>query len=112
MKAPPATRDEGTALPVLGPACRLADAVLEGHLAQLPGWSRHEGALERGYAFPDFDAAMAFAQDVAALAARRDHHPELHVAWGRCTVRWHTHAAGGITMNDIVCAAEVDTLTR
>lgn len=112
MKAAPLATDDGAALPELGPASRLVDAVLEGHLAQLPGWSLREGALERSYTFRDFDAAMAFAQAVAALAARRDHHPELRVAWGRCTVRWHTHAAGGITMNDIVCASEVDALPR
>lgn len=112
MKAPPSTLGEGTTLPVLGPTCRLADAVLQDHLTQLPGWALREGALERAYTFRDFDAAMVFAQAVAALAARRDHHPELHVAWGRCTVRWHTHAASGITMNDVICAAEVDALPR
>ncbi len=104
--------DAGSALPVLGPAHRLGEAALAGQLAQLPGWSLQAGALERRYGFADFDTAMAFAAAVAALAARRDHHPELHVAWGRCTVRWHTHAADGITMNDIVCAAEVDALPR
>jgi 4a-hydroxytetrahydrobiopterin dehydratase len=51
---------------------------------------------------------MAFAQVAARLAARQDHHPELCIEWGRCTVRWHTHSAGGITVNDIVCAAQLD----
>ncbi|MEN9416646.1 MAG: hypothetical protein RI988_266, partial [Pseudomonadota bacterium] len=93
MKAAPSSVSSGTALPVLGPDCRLTADALEGHLTRLPGWSLRDGALERRYTFPDFDAAMAFAQCVATLAARRDHHPELRVAWGACTVRWHTHAA-------------------
>ncbi len=92
----------------LGPAERLTGQALQAQLARLPGWAVREGALERCYAFPDFDAAMAFARIAAQLAARQDHHPELRIEWGRCTVRWHTHSAGGITMNDIVCAAQLD----
>lgn len=95
-------------LRALGPADVLEAPALAARLAQLPGWSVRDGALERAYQFADFDAAMAFAHVVAGLAARLDHHPELQIAWGRCTVRWHTHSAGGITMNDIVCAAQLD----
>lgn len=92
----------------LGPPDRLSGDALAAALAQLPGWSVHEGALERDYRFVDFDDAMAFAQVAAGLAAQQDHHPELRIEWGRCLVRWHTHSAGGITMNDIVCAAQLD----
>lgn len=92
----------------LGPADRLGGEALAGLLASVPGWSVRDGVLERAYGFADFDAAMAFARDVAQLAAEQDHHPELRIEWGRCTVRWHTHSAGGITMNDIVCAARLD----
>lgn len=96
----------------LAPADRLEEAALAAQLARLPGWSVHAGALERRYDFPDFDAAMAFAQQAARLAAHQDHHPELRIEWGRCTVRWHTHSAGGITMNDVVCAAQLDAARR
>ena len=92
----------------LGPQDRLTGDALAAGLSQLPGWSVRDGALERAYRFADFDAAMAFAQVAAGLAARQDHHPELRIEWGRCVVRWHTHSAGGITMNDIVCAAQLD----
>jgi 4a-hydroxytetrahydrobiopterin dehydratase len=92
----------------LGADDRLDAPALESQLAQLPGWSVRDGALERDYRFPDFDSAMAFAQATASLAARQDHHPELRIEWGRCIVRWHTHSAHGITMNDVVCAALLD----
>lgn len=92
----------------LGPDDRLTGDALALQVARLPGWSVRDGALERDYRLPDFDAAMALAQRAARLAAHQDHHPELRIEWGRCTVRWHTHSAGGITMNDIVCAAQLD----
>lgn len=92
----------------LGPGDRLDGQALAAQLTRLSGWCVRDGALERDHRFPDFDTAMAFAQRVARLAAHQDHHPELRIEWGRCTVRWHTHSAGGITMNDIVCAAQLD----
>ena len=106
--AAPAASVPDTPLRALGPADVLEGPALAAQLAQLPGWSVRDDALERAYLFVDFDAAMAFAHAVAGLAARLDHHPELQIAWGRCTVRWHTHSAGGITMNDIVCASRLD----
>ena len=49
---------------------------------------------------------------VAAIAQREDHHPDLSVHYDRCIVTWSTHSAGGVTMNDIICAAQVDELRR
>jgi len=39
-----------------------------------------------------------------------DHHPELHVQFDRCRVCFSTHSAGGISMNDFICAAKADAL--
>ncbi|MFM7532421.1 MAG: 4a-hydroxytetrahydrobiopterin dehydratase [Rubrivivax sp.] len=108
MKAPSLPERLETPVQPLGAAHRLTGAELAGAVESLPGWSVREGALERRYRFADFDAAMAFAQQVAELARRLDHHPELRIEWGGCTVRWHTHSAGGITLNDLSCAARLD----
>jgi len=83
-------------------------------LAQLDGWSlRGDGAelaIAKRYAFADFQQALVFANAVAWLAQQRNHHPELEVGWGHCTVHWRSHEAGGITRTDLDCAAAVDAL--
>lgn len=91
-------------------APKLADAELAAHLAVLPGWSRVGDALEKEFRFLDFARTIAFVNEVAALAERCDHHPDLGVHYGRCTVAWSTHSAGGITLNDVICAAKVEVL--
>jgi len=53
---------------------------------------------------------MSFVNAVAWLAQREDHHPDLHLGWGWCNVRWTTHSVGGLSMNDFICAAQVDAL--
>jgi 4a-hydroxytetrahydrobiopterin dehydratase len=49
---------------------------------------------------------------VSDVANEVDHHPDLELGWGRCTVRWSTHDAGGITQNDLACAARTELIAR
>ena len=47
---------------------------------------------------------------LAWIAQREDHHPDLSVHHARCVVRYSTHDAGGVTRNDVVCAAKAERL--
>lgn len=77
-------------------------------LAELPGWHLDGEALRRDFRFPSYRATIDFVNAVAALAEAQDHHPDLEVGHGRCVVRWHTHSAQGLTLNDFACAAMTD----
>lgn len=79
-------------------------------LRTLPGWALSGDALERAFTFADYLTTIAFVNAVAAMAEQEDHHPEMHVGYGRCTVRWNTHSAGGISHNDFICAVRTDDL--
>jgi 4a-hydroxytetrahydrobiopterin dehydratase len=110
MKAP--TRAEliaGRCRPV-GAQARMNDAELDAPLALLPGWSIVDGAIERSFGFADFHRTMAFVNALVWIAHHEDHHPDLQVGYGRCVVRWRTHSAGGITINDFICATKVAAL--
>lgn len=66
--------------------------------------------LARDYRFGDFKEAMAFAVRVGDMAEEQQHHPDLHVAWGRVGVEIWTHKIGGLTESDVVFAAKCDAL--
>lgn len=83
---------------------------IHAQLAELPGWSLHEGALERSFAFRDFYETIAFVNALAWAVHREDHHPDLSVGYNRCVVRWNTHSVGGISVNDFICAAKTDAV--
>ncbi len=95
--------------PLEGGSPLSADEV-QAHLAQLSGWTSDGRAIEKSFAFPDYHRTMAFVNAVAWIAHVEDHHPDLAVGWGRCTVRYNTHSVGGISVNDFICAAKVDAL--
>jgi 4a-hydroxytetrahydrobiopterin dehydratase len=81
-------------------------------LRRVSGWSLDEQATElsRTFQFRDYYGTMAFVNAVAWVAHQEDHHPDLRVSYDRCRVSFHTHAIGGLSENDFICAAKVETL--
>ncbi|MDO9094065.1 MAG: 4a-hydroxytetrahydrobiopterin dehydratase [Rubrivivax sp.] len=88
------------------------DAQVQQHLAQAPGWSLVEGAIQKRFDFADYHRTMAFVNAQAWVAHVEDHHPDLLVSYNRCTVRFNTHSVGGISINDFICAAKLDALVH
>jgi 4a-hydroxytetrahydrobiopterin dehydratase len=74
------------------------------------GWNEVRGALQRGYRFKDFRAAIAFVNRLAEAAEAADHHPDLAVSWNAVTVRWWTHVKRAITERDVEMAKRTDEL--
>jgi 4a-hydroxytetrahydrobiopterin dehydratase len=66
--------------------------------------------LAREYSFKNFAEAMGGAVAIGELAQAQQHHPDLHVSWGRLGVEIWTHKIGGLTESDFVFAAKSDAL--
>jgi 4a-hydroxytetrahydrobiopterin dehydratase len=81
-------------------------------LAQLKGWIAEDGRLVKLYAFRDYHETMAFVNALAWISHREDHHPDLQVGYNKCRVEYVTHAIGGLSENDFICAAKADALFR
>ena len=65
-------------------------------------------ALAQDFRFADYYHTIAFVNALAWMANRQDHHPDLSVHYGHVVVDWSTHDAGGVTLNDCICAAKTD----
>ncbi len=72
----------------------------------------HDRKLFRRYKFKDFKSAFAFAARIADLAEQEGHHPDLRIGWGYLEVELLTHAIGGLSRNDFILAAKIDSLQR
>lgn len=69
-----------------------------------------ETRLIKEFDFADFKAAMAFANKLGELAEANNHHPLMHITWGKVTVEWWSHDQHGVTDRDRELAAKTDTL--
>jgi 4a-hydroxytetrahydrobiopterin dehydratase len=75
-------------------------------------WRLIEGgkAIKREFKFLDFYRTMSFVNALAHVANIEDHHPDLEVGYNYCRVRYSTHAVGGLSENDFICAAKIDRI--
>lgn len=83
-------------------------------LATLDGW-RLQGdgdhvAIEKTFTFADYHRTVGFVNALAFIAQRMNHHPELVVRYGSCSVRWNTHDVHALSAIDFECAAATDRL--
>jgi len=100
----------GHCVPCEGGVPRLDAAQVQQRLAALPGWTLEGTAIEKTYRFANHHETMAFVNAVAFVSHREDHHPQMTVGYADCCVRYWTHAIGGLSDNDFICAAKVDRL--
>jgi 4a-hydroxytetrahydrobiopterin dehydratase len=67
-------------------------------------------AIKREFALRDFYRTMSFVNALAHVANIEDHHPDLEIGYNYCRVRYSTHAIGGLSENDFICAAKIDRI--
>jgi 4a-hydroxytetrahydrobiopterin dehydratase len=81
-------------------------------LPQIKNWqvSADEKFISRQFSFKNFYKTMAFVNAVAWIANQENHHPDMEVGYNSCLIKYTTHAAKGLTQNDFICAAKIDTL--
>lgn len=81
-------------------------------LKQLEHWILYDRIIGKTFKFKNYYETMAFVNALAWISHREDHHPNLTVGYNKCHVEYTTHAINGLSMNDFICAAKVDTLFK
>jgi 4a-hydroxytetrahydrobiopterin dehydratase len=84
----------------------------EGEIASLldyvAGWRREGNKLSREYTFSAYMSGVRWFERVAEISEQEDHHPDVHISWGRVTVAYWTHTVGGLSLNDFILAVKLD----
>lgn len=91
-------------------AALLSATELTQPLKALPGWQHEANRLLKTFRFADYYRTLAFVNAVAYIAHQQDHHPDLSVHYNRVVASYSTHDAGGVTLNDCICAAKIEAL--
>jgi len=66
--------------------------------------------VDGAYRTDDFASAVAVLDEVAAIADELNHHPDVHLGWGRIAFELSSHDVGGVTSRDVELARRIDAL--
>ncbi|OFZ23226.1 MAG: 4a-hydroxytetrahydrobiopterin dehydratase [Bdellovibrionales bacterium GWB1_55_8] len=88
----------------------LSNEEIQDLLQSIEGWKFQNGQLHKAFDFKNYHHTIAFVNALAWVSHRENHHPDLEVSYNRCKVSYVTHAIGGLSKNDFICAAKTDRL--
>jgi len=68
-------------------------------------------SLVRKFKVTDFSTGLRFFNKINTIAEQEAHHPDLHLTnFNQVTIELMTHAIKGLSENDFILAAKIDTL--
>ncbi|KAA3598469.1 MAG: 4a-hydroxytetrahydrobiopterin dehydratase [Calditrichaeota bacterium] len=74
-------------------------------------WQVLEGRkISCEFKFKNFVEAMKFANKITEIAEGEDHHPDLHISWGKVVVEIWTHSIDGLSENDFILSSKIEEL--
>ncbi|MGD0466397.1 MAG: 4a-hydroxytetrahydrobiopterin dehydratase [Gammaproteobacteria bacterium] len=81
-------------------------------LQEIPIWQVSQNGIKiyRCFQFKNFYHTIAFVNAIAWLSHQEEHHPHLEIDYNKCIVEYWTHAIEGLSENDFICAAKIDSL--
>ena len=98
--------------PCEGGVCPLDEDLSEQQLNLVPGWelTGDKTGIVRTLRFKDFLTTMSFINAMAFMTEQQGHHPDFSAGYNYCKVLYTTHAIGGLSENDFICAAKINDL--
>jgi 4a-hydroxytetrahydrobiopterin dehydratase len=76
---------------------------------EIEGWSLVDGHLTRKFALKNFQECLDFVEEIAELATRAGHFPDIAISEQRYVeISWYSYACGGLTHNDFIMAAKIN----
>lgn len=106
---------EKKCVPCTGTTPRLNDEQINEYLRQVPTWCytvETAGVkIRKKFSFANYSMAMAFINKMAAIAEAENHHPDHRLYNYRYVdVDLTTHSIRGMSENDFILAAKIDTI--
>ena len=88
----------------------LSDNQIAAMLKEVEGWEYAGGEITKTFTFKNYYQTTAFVNAAAWIAHQEDHHADISFGYKTCSIRYSTHAIGGVSENDFICAAKINAL--
>lgn len=82
--------------------------------SSVPEWQINRSGIhqiQREFTLKDFREALSFVNQIGEIAEQEGHHPNIELFdYKKVRIKLYTHAIGGLSMNDFILAAKIDSL--
>ncbi len=90
---------------------KLSEPEIQVQMTSAKGWERLGDMIVRTWQFQSSRRALEFLNEVAAVADRLQHYPDVIWCFRSVRVELATHSAGGLTEQDFQMAAQLNGLS-
>jgi 4a-hydroxytetrahydrobiopterin dehydratase len=87
---------------------KLSDAAITERLGRLDDWKREGDFITKTFEFRTFMAGIKFVNDIAKIAEKLEHHPDIHIRYTTIRLSVQSHDEGGITTRDFRLAEQIE----
>ena len=96
---------EGTEAP-------LTEAEITPLLSQVSAWQVEDNIkIKKEFTFKNFSRAINFVNQVAKIAEKEGHHPDVLIhSYKKVLITLSTHAISGLSENDFILASKIDRI--
>ena len=89
----------------------LTENEIKKKIETLGGWLFFDIAISKEFIFKDFQEAIDFINEIALIAERNDHHPDILLhSWNKVKIYLSTRSTGGVTLKDFEVAEEIQEI--
>ncbi len=83
---------------------------IKSKLKKIPEWDLEGKRLLRTLEFDGFEEAVDFVNEVAEIAEKYGHHPDIDIRYTKIICSLSSHDSGGVTQKDLDLARAMDAV--
>ena len=88
----------------------LTDSEIQSNLDLMEGWFFVNSSISKDFLFDSYMDGIDFVNELAKVAEKNNHHPDLIVGWCKVNVTFTSHELGGVSSECINMANALETL--
>jgi len=90
----------------------LSKVEIQQKLKEMRGWSHLGKSIQKKYTLKAFAPAMSLVNEIAEIAEKEQHHPDITINYNVVGISLSTHSEGGVTQKDFDLAQQIDKLAE
>lgn len=89
---------------------KLSEEEVHEQLRSCNGWEKRGDEIVKTYSFQTFMQSIQFVNQLAEVAEKMNHHPDIDIRYNKVSLLLTTHDASGLTENDFSLAKKANEL--